>query len=253
MAVRSEEIRPTLPEGYDPYDMELKKLFSPNADALNFIHLGRKNRYLVCGATSKQTGKPCVHVAGFGTAHVGYGRCKFHGGGSTGPKTPEGKAKTAQNGRLHGLYASVLSPQEREIFESLNSGERKVADLELEIAILKSKILSYLEGWRTKYEEVLAAKGEDEARKATKVYFNFGEYGARSYYHAGTIEDNALDRALNTLSRMVEKHDRLNGGGGGDLMDKINQELRAASHGQVSVAWGSRPAQARKEGGTDAE
>jgi len=251
MAIRSENIRPVLPEGYDPYDMELKKKFNPAADAMNFIRMNKKHPGLVCGATGRQTGKPCTLAAGFGTDHVGNGRCKLHGGKSTGPKTPEGKAKTAQNGRLHGLYAAVLSPAEREIFESLNSGERKVADLELEIAILKAKILNYLAGWRVKYEETLAAKGVVEAEKATKVYFNFGEYGARSYYHAGTIEDNALDRALNTLSRMVEKHDRLNGGGGTDIIDKINQELRAASFGKVSVAWGSRPAQARKEGGSD--
>ena len=251
MAVSSRDIRPTLPEDYNPYDMELKKLFNPKADSMNFIHVARKNPILVCGAKGRQSGKPCVNPAGFGTEHTGWGRCKYHGGGSTGPKTPEGKAKSAQNGRLHGLYANVLSPAEREIFESLNSGERKVADLELEIAILKAKILNYLAGWRTKYEEVLAAKGEAEAEKATKVYFNFGEYGARSYYHAGTIEDNALDRALNTLARMVEKHDRLNGGGGTDIIDKINQELRAASFGKVSVAWGTRQAQARKEGGND--
>lgn len=251
MAIRSENIRPVLPDGYDPYDMELKKRFNTKADAMNFIHVGRKNPGLVCGAAGRHRKAPCINPAGFGTEHVGYGRCKYHGGCNTGPKTPEGKAKSAQNGRLHGLYAAVLSPAEQAIFESLNSGERKVADLELEIAILKAKILNYLAGWRTKYEEVLAAKGEAEAEKATKVYFNFGEYGARSYYHAGTIEDNALDRALNTLSRMVEKHDRLNGGGGTDILDKINQELRAASFGKVSVAWGTRQPQARKEGAAD--
>jgi len=36
----------------------------------------------LCGATSKQTGEPCQNVAGKGTDHVGYGRCKFHGGNS---------------------------------------------------------------------------------------------------------------------------------------------------------------------------
>ncbi|MCO5387810.1 MAG: hypothetical protein NHB14_20805 [Desulfosporosinus sp.] len=245
MAIYSNKIRPTLPEGYDPYDMTLKVQFNPKADAMNFIHFSRRLPLLACGANAKSKGAPCTRSAGFGTDHVGYGRCKYHGGCSTGPKTPEGKARVGRS-RIHGLYAQVLSPQEQEIFESLNSGERKVADLELEIAMLKTKILAYLEGWRKKYTEALEAKGEAAAEKATKVYFNYGEYGAKNVYHAGTIEDNVLDRALNTLGRLVEKHDRLNGGGGSDILDKVNQELRAASFGQVSVAWGSRPAQARK-------
>lgn len=33
-----------------------------------------------CGARSRQTGEPCQHAAGYGTSHVGFGRCKHHGG-----------------------------------------------------------------------------------------------------------------------------------------------------------------------------
>ncbi len=35
-------------------------------------------------------------------------RCKHHGGRTTGPKTPEGKAKASKNNLSHGLYATVL-------------------------------------------------------------------------------------------------------------------------------------------------
>ena len=49
---------------------------------------------LTCGATTKRHGTPCkrrdIYLSG---------RCKYHGGLSTGPKTPEGKAKCAENGR----------------------------------------------------------------------------------------------------------------------------------------------------------
>src|SRR5437762_5241382 len=37
-----------------------------------------------CGARSKRTGKPCRGAA------MPNGRCKLHGGKSTGPRTPEG-------------------------------------------------------------------------------------------------------------------------------------------------------------------
>jgi hypothetical protein len=39
-----------------------------------------------CGARSKRTGKPCRGAA------MPNGRCKLHGGKSTGPRTPEGLA-----------------------------------------------------------------------------------------------------------------------------------------------------------------
>lgn len=49
-------------------------------------------RGLACGAKTR-TGTPCKL-----TAIYKNGRCKFHGGLSTGPTTAEGKAKAAANG-----------------------------------------------------------------------------------------------------------------------------------------------------------
>ncbi len=36
----------------------------------------------ICGARKTDGSGTCSQVAGFGTSHVGYGRCKFHGGAS---------------------------------------------------------------------------------------------------------------------------------------------------------------------------
>jgi hypothetical protein len=44
-----------------------------------------------CGAFARSTGKPCRMKA------LVNGRCKLHGGLSTGPKTAEGKAKALAN------------------------------------------------------------------------------------------------------------------------------------------------------------
>lgn len=49
-------------------------------------------RYLVCGARTRK-GTPCKQ-----RNLERNGRCKFHGGLSTGPRTPEGKARVALNG-----------------------------------------------------------------------------------------------------------------------------------------------------------
>ena len=44
-----------------------------------------------CGAHSRSTGKPCRAMA------LANGRCRNHGGMSTGPKTPEGKVRALAN------------------------------------------------------------------------------------------------------------------------------------------------------------
>ncbi|HPV30823.1 MAG TPA: HGGxSTG domain-containing protein [Deltaproteobacteria bacterium] len=47
---------------------------------------------LTCGAHARRTGKPCRR------RDINKGaRCPLHGGMSTGPRTPEGKARSSQN------------------------------------------------------------------------------------------------------------------------------------------------------------
>lgn len=45
-----------------------------------------------CGARRRRDGKPCEALN-----VPGKRRCRWHGGMSTGPRTPEGKAKVAKN------------------------------------------------------------------------------------------------------------------------------------------------------------
>ena len=47
---------------------------------------------VVCGAKRHRDGQPCQ-----AKSEPGKRRCRFHGGRSTGPRTPEGKARVAQN------------------------------------------------------------------------------------------------------------------------------------------------------------
>jgi phage FluMu protein Com len=287
------------PKEYDAYDVNIKKMLNVNADEKNIAMDRRGGLLLGCGALKK--GKACRLPAGYGTDHPGYGRCKMHGGATTGPKSAEGKEKAKMNGVLHGLYASVLSPQEKTIFDQLANDE--IASLKYEIQALKAKILNYLGKWRhdwdyyykqkleetqdkvrckacgkeyflgslenfasrycptchvmnqvelleTKSKYSTPAEAEDYADRMTKVYYNEGENGARNSYHAGTIEDRVLDRALNTLGRLIEKHARLTqeGGTDDDLVKQLNAELKNASRGKVSISWQGN-AQERKKGG----
>jgi hypothetical protein len=54
-------------------------------------------RGLTCGAITKRSGQPCKHKGLYSS-----GRCKFHGGASTGPRTEAGKIKAGMNGKKGG-------------------------------------------------------------------------------------------------------------------------------------------------------
>lgn len=56
-----------------------------------------------CGARTKSTGLPCKQRAIYAN-----GRCKHHGGLSTGPRTATGKKRSAQNGFKKGW--SIQTP-----------------------------------------------------------------------------------------------------------------------------------------------
>jgi hypothetical protein len=49
-----------------------------------------------CGARSRRTGKPCAGPA------MANGRCRMHGGSSTGPRTAEGLERLREAHTVHG-------------------------------------------------------------------------------------------------------------------------------------------------------
>ena len=61
--------------------------------------LVRANAAPRCGARSKRTGKPCRAAA------MPNGRCKVHGGKSTGPRTPEGLERSRRANWKHGRFS----------------------------------------------------------------------------------------------------------------------------------------------------
>lgn len=64
-----------------------------------------------CDATNRD-GDPCGLPAGWGTDHVGEGRCKLHGGAS-----PRGKDNPAFK---HGLFSDHLSDEDRQTIDALD-------------------------------------------------------------------------------------------------------------------------------------
>lgn len=60
-----------------------------------------------CGAKSKRTGKPCKAAA------MRNGRCRMHGGKSTGPKTPEGRERSRKANWKGGHYSEEAKRERR--------------------------------------------------------------------------------------------------------------------------------------------
>ena len=62
-------------------------------------------RGMKCEAKTR-SGHPCKND---GTSWAN-GRCKFHGGASTGPKTPEGKKKVSMNSQRNKAHEHLTKP-----------------------------------------------------------------------------------------------------------------------------------------------
>lgn len=68
----------------------------------------------ICGARTKGTGNPCKRFA------CKNGRCKYHGGRSTGPKTEEGRRRCAEARTKHGMRSKKGLEERRMIRELLS-------------------------------------------------------------------------------------------------------------------------------------
>lgn len=78
--------------------------FAEGNDAGSSTQLGPDWPGQRCGAHRKFDGQPCQNPA------MPNGRCRLHGGKSTGPKTPEGKARMRHAVTKHGLYVGPDHP-----------------------------------------------------------------------------------------------------------------------------------------------
>ena len=124
-----------------------------DGDKLNKKH--PEKEYLVCGDERVQNKYGfCLQVAGWGTDHLYNGRCKLHGGKSTG--APKGNKNAIRNkggaappgnknAMTHGAYETIirekLDVDDREIFDAISDND----DLKQELKILRYKLLRLLD------------------------------------------------------------------------------------------------------------
>lgn len=88
-------------------------------------------------AAKTRSGTPCKKPAGWGTDHVGQGRCKLHGGA-----TPI----------KHGRYSSIQRPRLRELLDAFENDPEPL-NLLPEVKLLRALLTDFVE----RYEEVTEA------------------------------------------------------------------------------------------------
>ena len=71
----------------------------------------------VCGARTKGTGKPCRRLS------CSNGRCKLHGGKSTGPRTEEGRRRCAEVNLKHGYWSKSAIEERRQLKKFLQQSD----------------------------------------------------------------------------------------------------------------------------------
>lgn len=180
-----------------------------------------------CGAKTR-SGKPCSQPAGFGTNHVGVGRCKFHGG-----STPT-QSKAAR--------AILL---DREVNRLLNlEGFEPIHD--------PYTALAELAGETVRLKDILLAKVEELTDLKTKLFTDKGATEQIDVVFAAY--ERALDRCDRILSgmarldledRIAKLHSRINGDAVERILTAMNEALDDAgitgnTREVISLGFGAR-------------
>lgn len=155
-----------------------------------------------CGAKTR-AGTPCRRPAGWGTDHVGEGRCKLHGGKSTG--APPEKMKGNQNAKKHGFFSRYIPQETLEIMGMLE--EKSPADLIWDqimiqyAAIIRAQKIMFVDN---KDEIIKEIKKERETEHGIEVEYEFQFAWDR---HATFL--NAQSRAMSELRSLIKQFNEL--------------------------------------------
>lgn len=156
----------------------------------------------LCGAKTR-AGSPCRRPAGWGTDHVGDGRCKLHGGKST------GAPKKNQNSKKHGFFSKHIPKETLDIMNGL--GDFSPADMLWDqISIQYAAII--------RAQEIMFVDHKDEMIKELKKEKDFSSESAQSSeleYEFQFSWDrqatfmNAQSRAMTELRSLIKQFNEL--------------------------------------------
>lgn len=128
----------------------------------------------------------------------GGGKCRYHGGNSTGPRTAAGKAKTRHNSTKDGIYSSTLNEQDRQWLDELTEGDS--LDQEIRLARLQiRRALAAWEKWEGENPEPILPTVDGIQRTDAKGRTTAEVHRRRPDLYA------IIDRALGRVGRLVQQ------------------------------------------------
>lgn len=157
-----------------------------------------------CGAKTR-SGKPCRNRA------MPNGRCRMHGGKST------GAPKQNKNAEKHGLFAKHLPPDTLELVEHFEK-EDQTTKLKRNIAIQEAAII--------RSQKIMHVKDKDELIKHLKRIKDGGTFSEKEWEFQFAWDRqgnflNSLSRAMSTLTNMYKTLAELTGDEESDVKQQI--------------------------------
>lgn len=106
-----------------------------------------------CG-TKRSDGQRCKLVAGFGTDHLGWGKCKWHGGNSPALKTAAAREEAAELVRKLTILSPTTIAPEDALLQEVHRSASVVAFLDQEVGGIAHEGMDLItlteNGWRTR-------------------------------------------------------------------------------------------------------
>jgi hypothetical protein len=146
-----------------------------------------------CGAKKKLSTKTCMHPAGWGTDHIGTGKCKLHGGSLVTAQ------KGNQHARKHGIYSTIFKTDE------LDEAAEMVGSVDTELAIARLQLRNLLELQQKQGDQIVIDQVEERTLSAE------GRDGGEE---SEPLERKAVARRrdfggeFNRLTRLIEALER---------------------------------------------
>jgi len=172
------------------------------------VESGNKTHRNICGATAKSTGEPCKLAAGYGTDHLGEGRCKYHGGCNTGPK-PENMKKnknSVKTGEYETLWYDTLDDNEKQKLEEMTTSILEQLDHEIKLTNIRiGRMMGRIENLKEKEE--IVTKTTEQTFIDSEGYAAGGNVTEEKENTLNQI--NNIEEALTRVQRRKEKLLRL--------------------------------------------
>ena len=149
-----------------------------------------------CEAKTRAGGS-CRQVAGWATNHIGEGRCKLHGGASSGP--PNGNKNAVTTGAYEEISFDALPDIERELYGRIDPSPRVQAEQEIRLLTIREcRMLARIQDLLASREELSTVETTTETGRRAR-----GEVDVLTVRSEATLE--RVQRVEEALTRIQQR------------------------------------------------